>query len=67
MSRALWAIARLILVILISVLAAIAARAESDGGAPVRPGPVTEGSRLWRTAEQDALVPAPALRTCTLS
>jgi len=53
--------ARLILLAsLISALAATAAGAES---APVPPGRVTEGALFWRTPESQALVPAPVLGT----
>ena len=53
--------ARLILLAsLISALAATAAGAES---APVPPGRVTEGALFWRTPESQALVPAPLLGT----
>src|SRR2546428_12256264 len=55
MRAALRLIQGLILVGLISVLAAQAAGAEV--------GRITEGTLFWRTAEQSALVPAPTLKT----
>src|SRR5438445_481075 len=55
MRAALRLIQGLILVGLISVLAAQAAGAEV--------GRITEGTLFWRTAEQSALVPAPKLKT----
>src|SRR5438132_1343162 len=55
MRAALRLIQGLILVGLISVLAAQAAGAEV--------GRITEGTLFWRTAEQSALVPAPRLKT----
>ena len=51
------------LVILISVLAATAARAEGAGGDTPQPGRVTEGALFWRAAQREALVPAPVLKT----
>jgi Ca-activated chloride channel homolog len=53
----------LILVSLILVLAASAARAEVAGDARGRTERVTEGTLFWRTAEPDTLVPAPTLKT----
>src|SRR2546428_13527264 len=55
MRAALRLIQGLILVGLISVLAAQAAGAEI--------GRITESTLFWRTAEQSALVPAPTLKT----
>src|SRR5438132_11213505 len=55
MRAALRLIQGLILVGLISVLAAQAAGAEVAR--------ITEGTLFWRTAEQSALVPAPKLKT----
>ena len=55
MRAALRSIQALILAGLISVLAAPAAGAEV--------GRITEGTLLWRTAEQSTLVPAPAVKT----
>ena len=48
---------------LVSALAVTAARAESPGNAGARPGRVTEGTMFWRTERQEALVPAPVLKT----
>jgi Ca-activated chloride channel family protein len=53
----------LILVSLIFVLAASAARAEVAGDARGRTDRVTEGTLFWRGAEQATLVPAPTLKT----
>jgi Ca-activated chloride channel homolog len=64
MKRAPAAVARLMLFVsCFSVLAASTARAESARDAAVRLGRVTEGALFWRTAERDALVPAPVLKT----
>jgi len=48
---------------LVSVLAVTTARAESPGNAGARPGRVTEGTMFWRTGPEEALVPAPVLKT----
>jgi len=61
MRRAPWRYAGLMFVSLVSVLAATAARAESPAGA--RPERVTESTMFWRTGQQEALVPAPVLKT----
>ncbi len=53
----------LILVSLVFVLAASAARAEVAGDGRGRPDRVTEGTLFWRTAEQGTLAPAPTLKT----
>jgi Ca-activated chloride channel family protein len=53
----------LILVSLIFVLAASAARAEVAGDARGRTDRVTEGTLFWRSAEQSTPVPAPTLKT----
>ena len=48
---------------LVSALAVSAARAENPRNAGARPGRVTEGTLFWRTERQEALVPAPVLKT----
>jgi hypothetical protein len=55
-------LAGLTLAVVLSVLAATAARTEGSptGGRPDR---VTEGALFWRTAQQEGLVPAPVLET----
>jgi Ca-activated chloride channel homolog len=53
----------LILVSLIFVLAASAARAEVAGDARGRTDRVTEGTLFWRSAAQSTPVPAPTLKT----
>jgi Ca-activated chloride channel homolog len=62
MRRGSLGIAGLTLAVVLSVLAATAARTEGSptGGRPDR---VTEGTLFWRTAQQEALVPAPVLET----
>jgi Ca-activated chloride channel homolog len=62
MRRGSLGIAGLTLAVVLSVLAATAARTEGSptGGRPDR---VTEGALFWRTAQQEALVPAPVLET----
>lgn len=63
MRRAPRRFAALMVVGLVSVLAVAAARAESTGSAGARPARVTEGTMFWRTERQEALVPAPVLKT----
>ena len=53
----------LIVLSLILVLAASAARTEAAGEARERTDRVTEGTLFWRSAEQETLVPAPTLKT----
>ena len=63
MRRAPRRFAGLMLVSLVSALAVTAARAENPRNAGARPGRVTEGTMFWRTGRQEALVPAPVLKT----
>src|SRR5881397_2026110 len=63
MRRASRRFAGLMVVSLVSVLAVTTARAESPGNAGARPGRVTEGTMFWRTGPEEALVPAPVLKT----
>lgn len=57
-------LARLVLLIAISALPVPVAWATGQGGdARLRPRRVTEGTLLWRTAQQQTPMPAPVLTT----